>query len=584
MNMNFFKTFFASFLALLVFTFFGFVLLFMVLGALTAEERVTVNDKTVLHLKLDAEFSEQQAENPLAGFPVPGGEVQSIGLLKLKETLQYAKTDPKIEGIYLNISFPVAGFAMLEEVRNSLLDFRSGGKWVVAYSDVMSESAYYVASAADKVYLNPQGEVEFNGLTVEISFYKRLFDKLDIKPEIFRVGDFKSAVEPFLLEKMSNENRLQLTELIHSIYDYVLEGISDTRSIPEEKLKEISDKMLVRNAKDAVEFNLVDSLLYYDEVQAELRSRLGLEESEKIRFIRLNRYAKSMISPKSSANEIAVIVADGAIMPGPAGEGVVGSETISEEIRKARLSKKVKAIVLRINSPGGAFQASDMMWREVKLASEEKPIIASMSGVAASGGYYLAMACDTIVAQPHTITGSIGVFTTLFDASGFLSNKIGITFDEVQTGEYGPMISFTRPLTPAERNVWQRRTEEIYETFTRKAAEGRDLPVEELKKVASGRVWSGSQAKERGLVDLLGGYNDAIRIAASAAGIEEYSVRYYPRKKPFFEQIVSQLSENARSESLKNELGIHYAAYESWQKIKQFQGPQARMPFEFIIQ
>ncbi len=582
--MNFLKTFLASLLALVAFSMLSVVFLIMIFGSLSSEEKVVLSSKSVLHLRLDAEITEQHTENPFAGLPIPGGDVQNIGLLNLKESIRYAKTDPKIEGIYLNVSFPMAGFATLEEIRQSLIDFRESGKWVVAYADMMSEQAYYLASAADKIYLNPEGEVEFNGLTVEISFYKRLFEKLDIKPEIFRVGDFKSAVEPFLLEKMSPENRLQLTSLINSIYGTVIEGVSATRNIPTDELKEISDNMLARTADLAVEHGLVDSLLYYDGVLAELRGRLGLEEDGKIRFVRLNRYAKSITEKKSSANEIAVIVADGTIMPGKSSDGIVGSETIAEEIRKARLNKKVKAIVIRVNSPGGAFQASDMMWREVSLATREKPVIASMADVAASGGYYLAMACDTIVAQPHTITGSIGVFSTLFDASGFLNNKIGITFDEVSTGDYGQMISFTRPLTELERNVWQRRTEEIYETFTRKAAEGRNMPVEELKKVASGRVWSGIQGQERKLVDVIGGFNDAVELAAKAAALDEYTVKLYPRKKPFIEQLMSQLSENARSNALKKELGINYGYYEQWLKIKQLHGAQARMPFELRIQ
>jgi protease IV len=582
--MNFLKTFLAALLALVAFTLLSFVFLIMIFGSLSSEQKVVLGSKSVLHLRLDAEITEQQTENPFAGLPIPGGDVQNIGLLNLKESIRYAKTDPKIEGIYLNVSFPMAGFATIEEIRQSLIDFRESGKWVVAHADMMSEQAYYLASAADKVYLNPEGEVEFNGLTVEISFYKRLFEKLEIKPEIFRVGDFKSAVEPFLLEKMSPENRLQLTSLINSIYGTVIEGVSATRNIPTDKLKEISDAMLARTADLAVEHGLIDSLLYHDGVMAELRGRLGLEEDGKIRFVRLNRYAKSITEKKASANEIAVIVADGTIMPGKSSDGIVGSETIAEEIRKARLNKKVKAIVIRVNSPGGAFQASDIMWREVSLASKEKPVIASMADVAASGGYYLAMACDTIVAQPHTITGSIGVFTTLFDASGFLNNKLGITFDEVSTGDYGQMISFTRPLTALERNVWQRRTEDIYETFTRKAAEGRNMPVEDLKKVASGRVWSGTQGQERKLVDVLGGYNDAIELAANAAELDEYTVKLYPRKKPFIEQLMSQLSENARSNALKKELGVNYMYYEQWLKIKQLHGAQARMPFELHIQ
>ena len=582
--MNFFKTFLASFLALLVFTGVSFVLMIILLFALGSEEKVVITSNSVLQLKLDAQITEQEIDDPFSGMPIFGSGIQKIGLLNLKETIRHAKTDPKIKGIFLNVSYPMAGFSTIEEIRTSLLDFRESGKWVVAYADVMSEPAYYLASAADKVYLNPEGEVEFNGLTVEIAFFKKLFDKLEIKPEIFRVGDFKSAVEPFMLEKMSNENRLQLSELLNSIYDHVLVKVAEARNIPMERLRALSDNMTVRNATLAVEHGLVDDLMYYDEVLDELRGRLELEESSRIKFVARKKYSKSIQAKQSGANEVAVIVADGTIMPGKSSEGIIGGETIAEEIRKARLNKKVKAIVLRVNSPGGAFQASDMMWREVKLATEVKPVIASMSDYAASGGYYLAMAADTIVAQPHTITGSIGIFSVLFDASGFLGNKLGITFDEVNTGKYGELVTISRPLTQAEKDVWQNRTEEIYETFTGKAAEGRAMSQDELKKVASGRVWSGSQAKDRGLVDILGGYSDAISIAAQAAGLDEYTVKQYPVQKPFFEQFMEQLTENAKTKALKEELGEHYYLYQQGLKLKELHGVQARMPFELTIQ
>lgn len=582
--MNFFKTFLASFLALLVFSTVSFILMIALLFALGAEEKVVITSNSVLHLKLDARITEQEVDNPFSGMPFLGGDIQQIGLLNLKEAIRHAKTDEKIKGIFLNVSYPMAGFSTIEEIRASLLDFRESGKWVIAYAEVMSEPAYYLASAADKIYLNPEGEVEFNGLTVEVTFFKKLFDKLEIKPEIFRVGDFKSAVEPFMLEKMSEENRLQLSELLNSIYGHMIDRISEVRGIPAAVLRQLSDDMTVRNANLALEHRLVDDLMYYDEVLDELRERLALEDNARIKFVARKKYSKSIQAKPGAANEVAVIVADGTIMPGKSSEGIIGSETIAEEIRKARLNKKVKAIVIRVNSPGGAFQASDVMWREVKLATEAKPVIASMSDYAASGGYYLSMAADTIVAQPHTITGSIGIFSVLFDASGFLGNKLGITFDEVNTGKYGELITISRPLSQAEKEVWQNRTEEIYETFTGKAAEGRGMSQDDLKKVASGRVWSGTQAKERGLVDVLGGYTDAIRIAAEAAGLEDYTVKEYPIQKPFIEQFMEQLTENTKTTALKEELGEHYYLYLQGLKLKELHGVQARMPFELTIQ
>jgi protease IV len=342
--------------------------------------------------------------------------------------------------------------------------------------------------------------------------------------------------------------------------------------------------MVVRNASLAVEHGLVDSLLYEDQLTSELQARLGLGERDDIEFIKLNKYRKSYSNYKSSKNEVAVIVGDGDIMPGKGDENTIGGDKFAEEVRKARESDKVKAIVIRINSPGGSFQASDVMWREITLAAEAKPVIASMGDYAASGGYYMAMGCDTIVAQPHTITGSIGIFSVLFDASGLMTNKLGITSEQIKTGEFGELITVSRPLTQAEKNVWQRKTEEGYEVFTSKAAAGRNMAVEELKKVASGRVWTGAQAKDRGLVDVLGGIDDAIAIAANAAGLgEDYKVKFYPRKQPFFQELMAQLEENAKTNTIKEELGIYYPLYKQWQHVQHYHGAQARLPFEITI-
>jgi protease-4 len=476
------------------------------------------------------------------------------------------------------------GIAKAKEIRESLLDFKKSGKWVLAYSEMFSEVSYYLASCADKVYLNPEGEIEFNGLAVDVTFFKKMFDKLEIKPEIFRVGDFKSAVEPFMLDKMSEANRLQLTELIRDLNNNLVSEVAESRGLDFNSLLQISGKAQVTNAQDAQRFKLIDSLFYFDQFQAELKRRLHIGKDSKITSIKYNKYKKTILNSSDSKNEIAVIVADGDILPGKAHEGTIGSETFAEELRKARNNKKVKAIVFRINSPGGSALASDVMWREVQLAAEQKPIIASMSNYAASGGYYIAMGCDTIVAQPTTITGSIGVFSVLFDLSGLLNNKLGITFDEVKTGETGEMVTFSRPLTDLEKSIWQKRTNQIYDGFTTKAAAGRHMPVEELRKVASGRVWSGSQAKEKGLVDVLGGFDDAVKIAARAAGIsEDYKLRFYPKQKNFLEQWLGGLEENARTKMLKEELGEHYDWVQQLHKVKAFSGAQARMPFELNL-
>lgn len=588
--MSFGKAFLSSCLgaltAMIAFFFLTIIFFSALVSGLSEDKQVQVSDNSVLHLELDAQVNELEVDNPLAGLPVPGGDVRKVGLLHLKQAIEHAKDDDKIKGIYLDVSQPMAGFSSIEEIRASLADFRESGKWVVAYNETMSEGAYYLSSVADEVYLNPQGEIEFNGLTASIGFYKKLFDKWQVKPQIFRVGEFKSAVEPFVLEKMSDENRLQLDAMANSIYDHLLAGIAESRNIDKKRLEEISDQMLVRNAESAVELGLVDSLVYRDEFRAVLKNKLGLDEDDDINFVKYSKYRKSYSTYKRSGNEIAVIVAQGTIMPGDGNQQdqVIGGDRFVEELRKARQDDDIKAIVLRVNSPGGEFRASDMIWREMTLAREVKPVIASMSDYAASGGYYIAMAADTIVAQPTTITGSIGIFGIIFDLSSFLGNEIGITFDEVRTGEYGDTYTVTRPLSVAEKKYIQTSLDEYYDTFTSKAADGRDMPHEELRKVASGRVWTGQQALERNLVDVLGGFDDAVKIAAEKAGIaDDYKVRFYPTPKNFFEEFIASLEENAQADGMKEQMGDMYYRYQNARKVLQYQGAQARMPFELTI-
>ncbi len=586
--MNFFKAFLASCLGSLVaFIIFCLLAVFLIIGIATnlssSDTVTTVKENSVLHLKLDVPITENEIENPFEGLPIPGA-VSSIGLLPLKRSIEHAKSDPNIKGIYLDVSMFMAGYGVAREIRQALADFKTSGKWIVAYSEFYTEQAYYIVSVADKVFLNPEGEIEFNGLAVEVSFFKKLFDKLEIKPQVFRVGDFKSAVEPFILDHMSAENKLQLNELISDINTVILNDISSSRNIDLDRLREISNKMLVTNTSSALKLGLIDSLYYYDQVQADLRNRLSIGKDDDIAFLKYSKYKKSFTSYSTSKNEIAIIVADGDIMPGKASNGLIGSDTFAEELRKARTNDKVKAIVVRINSPGGSALASDVMWREIKLASEVKPVIASMSDYAASGGYYLAMACDTIVAQPTTITGSIGVFSVLFDMSSFLDSKLGITFEEVKTGEIGEMVTVTRPLTSVEKAIWQKRTEDIYESFTKKAADGRGMSVESLKKIASGRVWTGAQAKQNGLVDVLGNFEDAVTIAVDKAGVSgDYKMRFYPVQKSFIQELIMGMEENAETKALKESLGDQYSTYQQLKKLKSFQGTQARMPFELII-
>jgi protease IV len=581
--MNFWKAFFSSclgaFVALVFFTILGI----FILVALGTEEPTTVKSNSILSLRLDYPISELELEDPVADI-FPEAADRFIGLVQIKEAIAHAKDDDNIKGIYVNSGSVGAGIASIAEIRSSLEEFRQSGKWVVAYSNYFSEGGYYLASVADSIFLNPLGDVEFNGLATEVTFYKRLFDKLEIRPQVFRVGEFKSAVEPFLREDLSEENKLQLNAMLQSIYANMLVQISESRKLALHKVKEITSKMLVRNAQQAKEFSLVDGLLYEDEVLKRLSARLGVDEKE-MNIIKYQDYKHSFSARASSKNEISVIVADGQIVDGKSARQLVGSHTVIEELRKARENDNVKAIVLRINSPGGSAIASDEMWREVVLTSNKKTIIASMSDYAASGGYYLAMACDTIVASPTTVTGSIGVFMVIPDLSRFLGNKLGITSQEVKTGEIGELFTVTRALNDAEKSILQEQTEEIYEAFTSKAASGRNMNLDDLKKIASGRVWTGDQAKENGLVDVLGGLDDAIELAAKSAGVPgDYRLRYYPKQKGVLERYFGLQEEEVAEKKMREALGTENALlFQQWKKVERLRGAQARMPFEFEV-
>ncbi|MBL6445274.1 signal peptide peptidase SppA [Fulvivirga sp. 29W222] len=582
--MNFLRNLLASFLALVIFSVLAVLMFIGILGALTQKEPVTVSEKSILHIKLNRPISEVEFNNPLAELEMFPTAPATIGLVQLKEAIRHAKNNDKIKGIYLEAPYVMAGMAATEEIRDALSDFKSSGKFVVAFSELYTEAGYYLASVADKVYMHPEGSLEFNGLSSNLTFFKGMFDKLDIEPQIFRVGDFKSAVEPFMRKDMSEENRFQLTSMLNSINGNMISKISESRGIAPKKLIEISNNMLVRRPKQAVEYHLADGLVYFDQVVSELKEEMGVAEDEDLKFISYGKYKESFSTYTSSDNEVAVIVASGDIVPGKGDVNKIGSEKFSEEIRKARKDDDVKAIVIRINSPGGSFVASDVMWREIKLATEEKPVIASMSDVAASGGYYMAMACDTIVAQPNTITGSIGIFGIIFNLQGFLNNKLGITNDEVKTGNLSTIYNMTRPLTDQEKQIIQNDVEDGYETFVTKAAEGRGMNVGELKKIASGRVWTGSQAKANGLVDILGDLEVAIEIAAQKAKVyDDYKVRYYPKQQSIFEKFVKELEGEGTAKMVKEELGEFYPYLESAKKIKELNGLQTRMPYEFQL-
>ncbi|MFP4339425.1 MAG: signal peptide peptidase SppA [Cyclobacteriaceae bacterium] len=588
--MRFLRNVLATIVGLVVF--FGLIIMvFAIIGA-ASEQEVEVEANSVLRLELNKPIVERDTEDPFSSILLPGTN-GVIGLINLREAIKKAKNDENIKGIYLDAGMLTTGYGTMEEIRNDLLDFKESGKFIVSYSDIVGERGYYLNSVADEVYINPQGIIEFNGFAVEVTFIKNTLEKLGVEPQVFRVGDFKSAVEPLTRTSLSDSARLQTQEYLGNLYEVYLQGIAETRGLEVATLRNIADSMKVRFAGDAVQYGLATDTAYYDQVLNVIGEKLGLEADENgaidtddINFISLKKYEQSLENEPDeySRNRVAVIVATGNIVNGE-GEGeVIGGETFAKEIRKARLDDNIKAIVIRINSAGGSALASDIMWREIQLAKEVKPVIASMSDVAASGGYYMAMGCDTIVAHPNTITGSIGILGVIPNVEELL-NKIGVTTDVVQTGQFSDIYNLTGPLSEFEQQIIQNQIEEGYETFTRKAAAGRNMPLEQLLRVASGRVWSGMEAKDRNLIDVFGGLDQAIEIAVEKAKLEEgdYQVRYYPKKKTFIEELIAELENQTSTYFLKRELGLTYPYVMKLKELEQYRGVQARMPFEIEI-
>lgn len=582
--MKFLRNFFASLLALAVFSTIIFVLFIVILSAMNKTEKFSVKQNSVLKISLTQPLADRDFDDPLANFALPGSNENRIGIVDLRKALTQAADDDKIKGIVLYAPSLMGGFALGQELRQALADFKASGKFIWAYAELMSEGGYYISSVADKVYLSPEGMMEWNGLAVEINFFKGTFDKLEIKPQIFRVGDYKSAVEPFLLDKMSAESREQMNSMLNSIYGNIVTEVAGDIDMDAGQLLDLSNNMSVQSAQDAVDHKLITGLLYKDEFESLLAEELGVDEANDISWVSYSQYNTSFSGYVKSKNKIAVIIAEGEIIMGRKREGFITPGQIIKELRRAREDDNVKAVVFRINSPGGDALASDLIWREVVKTTEVKPVIASMSNYGASGGYYLAMAADTIVAQPTTLTGSIGIFGMIFDISDFMENKLGITTDRESTGTYSNLYTATRALTDGEKAIIQNGVNEGYESFTSKAAEGRNMSLEDLKAIASGRVWTGLQAKENGLIDVLGGLQTAIDIAAAKAGVEDdYKLRYYPVKKTALEELMEEMSGVSQVRMLKSELGEFYPYLDLLEKVKNMRGVQARIPFEIEI-
>ena len=576
---------FASMVGVFLSFFLVFIIFLFVISSFVsmADEGVTyVDNHTVLELTFDYPVKERTSKNPFERLRLsPFRADLNLGLDDILKNIAKAKNDSRIKGIFLKVYSLQMGIATAEEIRGALLDFKESNKFIIAYGEYYSQGSYYLASVADKMYLHPMGDLDFKGLHTELAFFKGALEKLEVEPQIIRHGKFKSAVEPFINEKMSPENRTQITMLQQSVWKQFIDDISQSRKINSEELMTIAYGMQVRNPDDALRLKMVDKLAYYDELEMDLRKASGLEENKKIKLMPLKKYSKAYLSSSSySMKKIAVIYAVGDIRGGDGGEESIGSDHFSEAIRKARTDSSIKAIVLRVNSPGGSALASDVIWREMVLARKAKPVVVSMGDVAASGGYYIACAADTIVAQPNTITGSIGVFGLLFNAQKLFNHKLGITFDTVRTGRYSDLGSMTRPLNADEKEIIQQHVERIYDGFVSHVAEGRNMTKEEVDNIGQGRVWSGTDAKRLGLVDVLGGINTAIDIAAKMAKLDTYRIVNLPEQKDFLQRMVDDFATDASAFFTKIQLGESAKYYNQVQSLLRLEGIQARLPYE----
>ncbi|ATL48127.1 signal peptide peptidase SppA [Chitinophaga caeni] len=581
---SFLKFFFAALLALIVFTIISFFLFAGFLGSLYSIEPTRVASNSVLVVDVSRSYSEQRLIKP---FAVLTHEKDEPGLHELTRMIRNAAIDDNIKGIYLKVGGNGNGFGATEEIRNALKDFKQSKKFIYAYAEVMTQQSYYVASVADKIYLNPKGGLEFNGFVMQTFYLKNALAKLEIQPQIFYNGKFKSATEPLRETRMTDANRLQTSVFLGELYGHYLSGIAAARKIDTATLHGYANEAKISSSSDALQYKLIDALYYDDQVQAQIRQSLGLGKYERINYVSAADYLTvyhDFINAGDPA--IAVIYAQGDIISGSSKAiGTIASDEYVRMIREARMNSEVKAIVFRVNSGGGSALASEVIWRELTLAKKEKPVIVSMGDYAASGGYYISCMADSIFAEPNTLTGSIGVFTVLPNMQGFFNNKLGVTFDEVKTAQYADLGTVSRPLTETEKKLVQQSVDSIYASFKSRVVEGRKLSSGVVDSIAQGRVWSGTEALKLGLVDKIGGLDDAIASAAKMANIPSYYLLEYPELKDVLSTIVESMSNSHVKESmLKDELGINYPIYKQLKMIQSMTGePQARLPFDFTI-
>lgn len=585
--LKFFKYVLATFVGSILAVLFMLLLLIGIFSAIVAagDKETKIKENTVLVLNLEGPISDRVVENPFEDMLAElSNKPAAEGLNRILANIKKAKRDENISGIILETGLLSTGYATIEEIRDALIDFKSTGKFVYSFASVYTQKGYYLASVCDKVYLNPGGMIELNGLYAERTFFKGTLDKIGVEMQIVKHGKFKSAVEPFILKEMSKPARLQTEVYLNSMWDHVKGKIAESRNIDFDQIHKVADQMpMLRDGQFLLDNGLIDGLKYKDEYIEELKELTGVEAKDDLKAVKNSKYAKVYVPKETKGfarDKIAVIYAAGGIDDG-SNKGIQSDE-LSKTIRKARRDSSIKAIVLRVNSPGGSALGSEIIWREVQLASEVKPLIVSMGDVAASGGYYISCAAHKIVASPTTLTGSIGIFGMIPNAEG-LTKKIGVSFDGVKTNEFADMPSVTRPFRKEEKAIMQAYIERGYDIFVGRCADGRSTSKEAIDEVGQGRVWSGANAKEINLVDEFGGLNKAIELAKEAAGLDQYRLKELPEEKDPIQELLKGLSGEAKMFIGKSILGDEYKYLETLESLKNGQQIQARLPYNLEI-
>lgn len=585
---SFLKYTLASLLALVLFVVVSTIISLVSLAGMMATDGMTasVKENTVLRINLGGVLGEQSQDMPFAS--LLGGKQESVpGLQTLTEAIKRAKANKKVKGIYLENAVLSGTPATVQELREALVEFKKSGKFIIAYSDNYSQSGYYISSVADKIMLNPEGMIDWHGLASELMFFKDALAKVGVKMQVFKVGTFKSAVEPFTSTEMSEANREQVTSYLNGIWQQMLADVSTSRNISIDKLNTMADEYVgLHPASYTVDANLADTLTYMDGVKAYLKGKMGLDEDKSLTFISPQEMATAEVPEyKEEEDEIAIYYAVGDIVQSANGMSsgnspqIVGEKVI-DDLRALREDDDVKAVVLRVNSGGGSAYASEQIWREVELLKAEKPVVVSMGGMAASGGYYISSGANKIFAEPTTLTGSIGIFGMIPEASELVTQKIGVKFDVVKTNALSDMGSMSRPMNEEEGALIQAMVERGYETFTGRVAMGRKMPIEKVKEIAEGRVWTGKQAKDLGLVDQLGNLEAAIKAAAKLAKVEKYNTTNYPAPQPWFQTLLNDKKSGYLDAEMRNMLGEYYTTFSLIRNIRLQDRLQMRLPFE----